>query len=342
MSVFGRTPAAATTPTLTELDPVVSWTSLRWQRELNAADTYSLTVPVDSLPDSIATPLTHLHTTPLEVQFVRDGDVVARGPIVDYSISEGVLTVNARGCLYYLDYMVVEDAFDRARTDQATIVKNLIDYYQALSYGNYGLVTTGLTAVGVLRDMTIEAGEYPTIGEKLADWLDNLNGMDLWVDAATRGVLAEYPTRGTDKTATIVLDARVIRDATYEVSVAAGLLASEGFAAADTLTGTYADTTLRSTWGRSGVAASSSSISEQTSVTALAQQAQEQAAAPIVSLGIGQFLAVTGVDVGDFEEGDVVGLVYDSGLGTVDTEVRVRTFAVTVEEGREALEVGFV
>lgn len=342
VSVFGRTPAAATAPTLTELDPITTWTSLRWHRELNAPDTYTISAPVADLPASIRTPLTHLHTTPLELQFTRDGEVVGRGPVVDLEIDAGVITINARGLLYYLDYMIVESAFSRANTDQATIIKDLIDYYQSLSYGNYGLVTSGLTTVGVLRSMTVDEGEFPTIGEKVAQWLDNLNGMDLWVDPATRQVLSAYPTRGTDLSATVVLDARVIRDDVYGVSVAAGMLASEGFATADAVTGTYADTTLRSTFGRSGVAASSSSITESATVAALAQMAQEIRATPLTTLGVGQFVAVTGVDVGDFAEGDTVGFVYDAGLGTVDTTVRLRTFAVSVEDTRELLEVGFV
>lgn len=348
VSIWQRVPASSTSPTFTELDPIAGWTALGWGRELNAADAFHVAADVATIPDTVASRLIALDATPLEMEITRDGDVVARGPIVDWEIQAGTITLNGRGLLYYLDYMVVESAVAYLDTDQATIVKGLIDTYQALAYGNYGLVTTGLTAVGVLRSMSIATGEFPTVGKKVAAWLDNLNGMDLWVDPTTREVLCAYPTRGVDRTGTVIMDARVIRDNHVYVSVAAGTLASEGFSSAGgprgggtALVGAYHDTTLRATFGRAGYAeAASTSIIEQATVDGHAEANQKRRATPALSLAPGQFVGVSGVDVGDFDEGDLVTFSYDAGLGLIETTERIHAYRVNVDD-REMLEVTF-
>lgn len=349
VTVWQRVPAQSDPPTFAELDPIAAWQGIRWERALNTPDAFVVSAQCNALPSTIATPLTTLAQTPLELQVRRNGTVVARGPIIDYQIQGPTITLNARGILYYLDYMVVEGAFSRDRDDQATIVKDLIDEYQALDYGDYGLDTSSLTAVGIERSMTIAVGEFPVIGEKITQWSDNLNGMDIWADPATREILAAYPTRGVDRTGSVILDARVIESNGLQVSVAAGLLASEGFATSDAVAGsdgtvvigTYSDTTLRSTFGRCGAAESARSVQETTTIEAHAERIQKERAAPALSLDPGQFVGVSGVDVGDFDTGDLVGFVYDAGLGLVETEVRISQWAVDVSPTREMLEVRF-
>lgn len=349
VSLWQRAPAVTGAPTFAELDPIASWTKLQWERTLNEADKYKVTADVHTISDTLATKLIALDATPLELQITRDGTVVGRGPVIDWEIHNNELTLNARGLLYYLEYMVYESAFAATNTDQATIIKTLIDNYQALSYGNYGLVTTSLTAVGVTRMLTIKTGEFPTLAKKVKDWSDNLNGMDLWVDPATRSVYSAYPTRGIDRSNTVIFDARVIRENSLSVSVAPGIIASEGFATSsapggngDPITGTYADTALRATFGRCGYAEGSSSITESTTVTKYAEQLQTERAGPLVVIGDQQFIGVGGVDVGDFDEGDTVGFVFDAGLGVIEQTLRLKSYRVSVSSSFEELEVTFV
>jgi len=101
-------------------------------------------------------------------------------------------------------------------TDQALIVKDLIDDTQALPDGDLGIDTSALTATGITRDYTVDLGK--DLGSTIDALAQMINGFDWWIDpdlvahiasprgttlswSAVWGVNIDQVTRTTDPTA---------------------------------------------------------------------------------------------------------------------------------------------
>jgi hypothetical protein len=230
--------------------------------------------------------------------------------------------------------------------DQFTIAKGLVDHWQALSYGNYGIDTSGVGTSGVTRYRTYVFAEQHNVLRRLLELGAVDDGFDAHVDPDTRALVLSYPQRGTPLTSSVVLDARNISDDSILVSIAPGDLASEAFglgtgSASTRMTSTQSDTGRRAAFGRAGVAANFDGVSVQGTLddhtAALLTARTEQLVVPTAGL-----IPVVDVDVDSFDPGDTVRYEFDAGLGLVTLDRRVLRKVVTVDDnGAETIAVAF-
>lgn len=341
-----RTPQSATSPTLTELGPIVAPT-ITWLDELAGPGRLSFSCTPERLESSIQSRFLDLAANPLEIRLYRDGTVVFAGPVFGYQIQGGSLSVTAPGLLAYAGYMWVTSDLTYTATDQFTIAKGLVDHWQALTYGNFGIDTSAVGTSGVTRDRAYLAVEQHNILQRLLELSKVDSGFDVHVNPSTRALVLSYPTRGSDLSAGTVLDARNIVDAGISASVAPGDLASEAFgqgtgAEQTALSASKSDTTIRAAYGRTGVAGNFDGVSVQATLDGHTQALLDARTSMLFQPGPG-LIPVADVDVGSFSPGDTIRYEYDAGLGLQSTSRRVASVEVSVDgDGTEAIAVGFV
>lgn len=338
-----RTPAQLAAPTLTEVERI-AFDGLSWETEVNRAGSIQVGCVVDKLAAPIKARLRNLDQFPTELRVHRDGVVMAAGPITGGGIQGSTLTLYARGLLYYLRYMLVTADLTYAAVDQHLIAKGLVDHWQNLDYGNFGIDTSGITASGVTRDRTYKANELPNIGHvvELLSQVDN--GFDATVNPSSRALVLHHPEQGIDRTATVHLDARNITDAGVSFSVAAEDVASDAFGVGtgeEPFTAHKFDAAVRASFGRSGVGQTFDGVAQQATLDGHTQALLASRAVQWFQPAPGLF-PVTDADVDDFDAGDTVSFSYDSGLGLHTGPYRVAAKRVQVDaDGAETISVGF-
>lgn len=342
-----RTAQASGPPTLVEVGPIVAPT-ITWTRELNRAGSIGFSCTPDNLDEAVRGRFADLGNQPTEVWLYRDGTRVAASYVAGYQIqgeTQGTLSVIAPGILGYLQYMMVDADLTFSGVDQATIAKTLVDQWQSLPYGDYGIDTTAVAASGVTRARTYLAAEQHRVYDRLRELGQAANGFDVAVDSERRLVLS-YPSQGSDLSQAVVLDGRNITDAGVVVSVAAGDVASEAFGLGGdgitAITARASNTALRAKFGRSAVAESFDGVTAQATLDSHTQALLDARSTALFLPGPG-LVPVADADVDDFGPGDVVTYEYDAGLGLQSGAFRVGTVEVTVnEDGVESMAVGFV
>jgi hypothetical protein len=152
-------------------------------------------------------------------------------------------------------------------------------------------------------------------------------------------------SRGSDLSASVVLDRRGVVDPGVAVSKAAGGFASTVFASSsgDTvLTSTATDTTLRQSFGYWGHAETFDSVTVQGTLDDHADRmlADRNRAMFVPSPTV---IPVSGSSPVAFDPGDTIEFSYDFGVGLVTVQRRVLRKTVSVgEEGQEDLGVSFL
>lgn len=346
VSLVHRAPAQLTAPTFTELGPIPA-IGLRWadehNREGDAAVAFNPSTLESAVVDSLVDALDDDTTVPgLELWVYRGSSRVFRGPIIGVTISgigdEWALV--AAGPLYYLRYMYVLADTTYAGTDQHTIGKALIDQWQAENYGHFGLDTSSIGASGTTRDRSYEQGD--DVFTRLVQLMEVNNGFDAWIDPDTYEV--NFGTKGSDKSATVVLDRRGITDAGLAFSLAAGDIASEGLALNTDdppTTATVANSSLESSFGKTGIVASFYDVVQQSTLTDHATALQAARSKPLV-VPSPKLFPVAGADVTDFESGDTVQFVPEVGVPNLTYTRRIQRRQITVtEDGNEDIGVTF-
>lgn len=346
LTAVARVPQSGAAPTLTEIGPIVAPTITR-TRSLKGAGGIAFSCTPDRLDDGIKNRLLDLAAFPTEVWLYRNGTLIDAAFIAGYQIQSGTLTISATGLLGYLAYMYVDADLTYTGQDQTSVIgKGLVDQWQALPYGNYGIVTTGIAASGVTRDRKYIAAEHHQVSQRLRELGAAANGFDVDLNPATRALLLSYPQKGTDLSASVVLDGRNITDSGIVVSVAPGDLASEGIglagsAATAPLTSAKSNTTLRASFGRSAVAGSFDGVTQQATLDQHTQSLIDARAKQMFLPGPG-LIPVADVDVGSFDIGDTVTYSYDAGLGLQSGAFRVVEIQTSVDEsGAESMAVRF-
>ncbi len=164
-----RTPQSGTVPTYTELGPLrASTLTVKDFKSLTPSEC-TLDVAMGSIDADTKTALRDLAAQPLEVWVYRDGTRIFAGPITGGDIAADTITLNCRGRLLYLGFMLVwaDKAFSGA--DLFTMAKTLIDDWQALTYGNFGRLTASMGTLGTTRALDIPgASEFPTVSASIA------------------------------------------------------------------------------------------------------------------------------------------------------------------------------
>lgn len=337
-----RTPQSSGAPTLVELGPLHA--AVEYTDILNAAPEATFTMSTNSLQDDIKAALRSPDTLPLEVWVYRDGVKVFAGPIIGGEVQDSMLTLTCRGLEFYTAYMLVHTDKTWAAVDQYTIATDMIDDWQAQTYGHYGIDTSAIGLSGTTRSLVIPGVEEARIVyDELLAFTGIDNGFDWWVDPID-GDLMLAAARGTDKSDSVFLELGV-RSSAVRFSVAPGVIASEAYASGtggeSAVTTSKTNTVLRMAWGRAGVAMSMDGDPD-ASTLGDAAQAYLDSRGRFLFVPGPNMIPVTGADVDDFGVGDTVTYTYDAGLGQQTGAFRIlkRTVSVGVD-GQESMAVDF-
>jgi hypothetical protein len=301
-----------------------------------------LTVSISSLDSDTKDALLDLTAEPLEVWVYRDGTRIFAGPIVGGNIDADDISLTCRGRLIYLGYMLVTTNKAFVTTDLFTIAKTLIDDWQGLSYGNFGLLTASIGTLGTTRSLDIPgASEFPSVGSSI----DNIaaGSFDVWIDPDT-GNVEFAAARGTDLSATVSIE-RGIANTQAGFAVGPGILASEvyvsGTAPDSVLTTSKSDATLRESFGRAGLFVNHDPVTDANHLSDLADGDLAEVSELYFAPG-GSVFEVPEADYDDMEPGNTVEYSYDFGIGKFTKSVRIQRRELSVDvAGQESINVEF-
>jgi hypothetical protein len=311
----------------------------------------TVAAPVDQLSSTVKAQLRNLTAAVSELWVTRIDttlDTATRvhaGPLVGYVLEGRTITLSSPGLAYWMEFWPQEVDATFTGVDQALIVQQLVDARQALTYGNRGLVTSALSATGVVRDLTVRGSEGRYLPVLIREMGARENGFDLTVDPVTRRVELWSPRKGIDRSAALVLDQRSIAMPRVAASCGAGVVATDimavsGSSSGSTLTSSVDATTL-SSFGRAGFVQSFNDVSVQATLDDHARRLAIDMGTQHLVLSP-TLLPVPGFGVGDFDIGDLMLYDYDAGLGQQTQTVRVSQLEVQVSSGSELLTIGVV
>ena len=345
-----RTPNQSASPTLDIVDRIIELDHIGWSRELNGEGQASVSTRPERVSNDLKPYLQDPDNNPSELWIFREGTQVYAGPVVGIQIQGGhnTITLHSRGLLYYLRGWFVTTDLEYVDTDQFTIGKNLVDHWQALDYGNFGIDTSAIGTSGVLRTRRYWRDELPNIGAELAELSQVDNGFDYVVEPDTRDLVFYNPQKGSDKSGIVIVDNRVLMTTSLFIDLTAGDFASEvlatgtGFLEKVVYT-TKSNTTLRQNWGRWAVGANFDGVGEQTAtLDDYAQELVDIISKHRFAVGEGEgggqgFVPVEGLEpVVDIDTGDTITWAYDVGYDLVTLQRDVLTVQVSVgQEGEE-------
>ncbi len=343
-----RVPQVAGPPTFLEVDPI-DWTSITHNQVLNSPDSMSVEVKIERLTESVLQRLRTPHELPTEIWVRRNGKQVFAGPLLAGRVSSESLSLEAQGLEAYTKMWYVQADLNFLNTDQFSIIKSLVDQWQALDYGNYGIDTSQVTTSGVLRTLNLPAAELHTVFDRIDDFTEMSDGLDWSIDPASRRLELYSPSRGIDRSAgedAIIFDQRNVTSADLAFSIAPGDLASDGLATgtatgSDTpLLSTFSNLELRARYGRTGVTANFQSPDQGALDAAI--QALVQARGAVLLIPGPNTRVTLDSDLSSYDVGDIIGYQAHSRL-SVSGAYRVRKRSVRVAEtGTESVSLEFV
>lgn len=272
--VVSRAPQPSGPPVLTTVDPI-AWRTLTLVDELSAPQQLTVECLASGLLESVAARLAD-PTWPSELWCYRDGQLVFAGPYRALRVDGERVTVVARGLLDYLRHMIVVADLAYTQVDQLTIAAGLVDQWQALEHGHFGIDTSTVGTSGVLRDATYERDELHPVYQRVYELARRRNGFDIAVDPLSRKLLLSHPQQGTDRSTgddAVVFDGRNVTSPNVVISAGPDDVASDGYGTGTTSDGTgttlystQADTELRARYGRSAVTGTWDSVTQQSTL----------------------------------------------------------------------------
>ncbi|MBP2370214.1 hypothetical protein [Pseudonocardia parietis] len=338
--MVARIPAASGPPTFLEIDSIV-WSGLSWAEELSKPPRLDVSVSETTLSEAALQRIARPRELPSELHLYRGSKLVHAGPLMNWQQQGETLTLYGLGLLGYANYWMIESDLVFSQTDQFTIAKSLVDHWQGLEYGHYGIDTSQVGESGVLRDATYLAKEEHNIGKRLEELGRRQNGFDVDVDPITRALQLHYPIKGVDRSTgpdAIIFDGSNITSADVAGSVAPQDVASEAYG-----TGTSQDSSIRSVksnldvraqFGRCGVAASFDGVSVQGTLDDHTQALLDARAEALIIPGP-DVRVTPDVDPTTYSVGDTISYVLSGRLGVQGAfRLRKRTIKVS-NTGRE-------
>src|SRR5918992_3425563 len=241
-----------------------SWTGrLRHPGELQAG------VPLRSIPESLKERLLYPAQWPAELWLRRDGVKVQAGPYLGWQAQgRKTLTLHAVGLLGYLEGMWLTANLTFTQADRFTIARQLVEHWQNLSYGHFGIYTDQIGTSGALHTVAYAAAERHNVWQKLSELAAAEDGFDFRVDPQTRHLMLDHPQAGVDRSENVVLDVHNIAEASATTSIAPGDFASEIYATGTgggsaTLVAQQTNLDVRTRWGRWGTSATFDGVTSQ-------------------------------------------------------------------------------
>lgn len=347
--VVARIPQISGPPAFFEVDPL-DWTSITYSEELSGIPTLSASVKIGSLTPDVKLRLQTLHDLPTELWLYRNGKHVFAGPLLGFNASnEDAISLEALGLMAYTQMWFVTKDLVYKDVDQFAIVKGLIDQWQELEYGNYGIVTPSLTS-GVLRTITYNYKEIHNVYDRISELTKMTNGFDISIDPAGRNLELYYPYRGIDRSVgedRIVFDQRNVTSSNIVCSIGPRDLASEGLgtgtgpAQDQTFVGTASNPELRAKYGRTGITSTFGQVSDQATLNSYVQAMVDARGAALLIPGPNARVSVDS-DIASYDIGDTVDYQLHTTL-SVSGAYRIRKRTVSVREtGTESVSIEFV
>lgn len=346
--VMARVPQQTNAPLFLDVDPI-EWTELAYTSELSAPSELQAGCQISSLTPVLIERFRNLATNPVELWLYRNGRLVFSGPLRGGQVNGEQLTLTAKGVLDYLKHMYVTQDLTYKAVDQHTIVKNLVDHWQNLDYGNFGINTSNISPSGVTRDVTYLKNELHNIGQRVEDLSRAAQGFDVEVDPETRSLLLWHPQRGVDRSSgedAVVFDSRNITSSSVVFSAAVNDIATEAFGTGNAVAGdgpkyaTASNAELRAKYGRAGVTGTWSEVGDQASLDNHVQALVDARAEALIVPGP-ETRETPDSDVTSYAVGDTV-LYQPNELLMVSAPFRIRKRTVRVTgSGRESVSLEF-
>lgn len=341
LQIWSRRPNQTSGPTLTALAPL-AFGSLSITEELSRYSELKCGVHLDRIFSDGQDELRDPYNFPAEITLDRNGKRIFAGPIWTTGLQGSTVNVQCRGLSAYLMYMGIDSntgAKSYSGVDQHQIVKDLIDSWQNLDYGNFGIDTANISNGGQTRTVDYPLEEIHQVYKRIAELGARINGFDFAVDPATRELQLWTPERGVDRSNSVFFDARNVASNDEQRSVAAGQSASSVHAVSDGLISTQTDLDSMQVFGRAFFGTSERNITVQGSLDDKANQALNARKSMHYEPGPEMELAID-ADWDDFSVGDTVELRYDSGLGELLLTPKIirRTLKINTQ-GEETLSV---
>lgn len=346
--VMARVPQQSNAPLFLDVDPI-EWTELAYTSELSAPSELQAGCQISSLTPVLIERFRNLATNPVELWLYRNGRLVFSGPLRGGQVNGEQLTLTAKGVLDYLKHMYVTQDLTYKAVDQHTIVKNLVDHWQNLDYGNFGINTSNISPSGVTRDVTYLKNELHNIGQRVEDLSRAAQGFDVEVDPETRSLLLWHPQRGVDRSSgedAVVFDSRNITSSSVVFSAAVNDIATEAFGTGNAVAGdgpkyaTASNAELRAKYGRAGVTGTWSEVGDQASLDNHVQALVDARAEALIVPGP-ETRETPDSDVTSYAVGDTV-LYQPNELLMVSAPFRIRKRTVRVTgSGRESVSLEF-
>lgn len=343
VSLVARTPAASGAPTLVEVDRLVV-DSISYTETLNQPGSASLGCPIRSLSSAVKTRLAQLDQFPCEVRIYYDAVLQWAGEVQTLSVDGQTCTLGCVDLLGYTNRMGITVDQTFTFIDQFTVVKNLVDFWQNQSYGHFGIDTSTVGTCGVTIEYVYLHTELDNIGQTILNLGLSNTGFDIWVDPTTRKLKMAYPTRGSDLTGSVFMDARNIDSGSIAVSVAPGDLISDVSATGNGMTGangtaftgyaTAETTAVLQNYGRCWASCTVNGVQDQTTLNNYAAYYASQRKAQLIQPGVTLVPNIgTGAIPGAFHPGDTIAYSFDAGLGLQSGNYRVSQITVTADNG---------
>jgi hypothetical protein len=224
-----RIPQPSGLPTFVQVGSIL-WDGLNYTEALSSIPTLQASTQVSTLSAEVIQRLANLRQLPCELWLYREGEIIFSGPLTVWNTQSETLTMQAMGAIGYMNYWTVDSDQVFSNVDQFTIVKTLIDLWQNSTYGNFGLITSGIGTSGVVRDATYLKNENNNIGQRIFELGQRENGFNISVDPTTRQVQLWYPQQGIDRSDgedSVTFDQLSITSNDVAASVAPGDVASD-------------------------------------------------------------------------------------------------------------------
>lgn len=338
--MMSRIPSASGPPTFLAVD-AIPWSSLAWAEELSKPQRLDVSVSMANLSDAVLRRLINARDMPTELHLYRGSQLVFAGPFMNAQRQAETITMYAQGLLGYARYWIVEEDLVFSQVDQFTIVKDLIDHWQGLEYGHFGIDTSQVTTSGMLRDATYLAKENHNIGQRIEELGKRINGFDVDVDPITRALRLYHPIKGVDRSAgedAIVIDSSNVTNGDVAWSVGPDDVASEAYGSGTSndvsLRAHASNLDLRAQFGRVGVASSFDGVSVQDTLDGHTQALLDARAEPLFIPGP-DVRVTPDTDPTMYGVGDTVAYVLTDRLGVQGAfRIRKRTIKVS-NTGRE-------
>lgn len=346
-----RIPQAFGPPVLIEVDPIKT-TGIGYTEELNKPTALSVTAKFSETTEPVLQRLRNPDELPSELWLYRNGKRVFAGPLLGANASGNEsISMEAQDILAYTARFLIQKdlIYGGAGTEQFKIVKDMIDQWQALEYGHFGIVTDDIPPSGIVRMVSYLYKELNFVDKEIGKLSLLADGFDFSVDPVTRRIQLDSPRRGTDRSIgedAIVFDSRNVSSNDVTFSIGPSDLASEGYGTSgksdeSTLISTKPNLELRTRYGRTAYAASYDKVTTQEELDGYTQASVDARAQTLYIPGP-KARVTPDADLNDYEVGDVVSYAMHNRLNAVGS-FRIRKRVVDVDDtGQEAVSVEFV